>query len=127
MLRKKILIITLITIVIAATGILVPTLMLSGSNDSPAVTRLYADSLEGPWTNTASATTRYIEEITVIDSQTTIVIQEADFMWEAPTGTFVFVGQKGAKGDTGPQGDPGASVYYANGFLALTGGPGIEN
>ena len=115
MLRKKILIIILITVVVATAGILVPTLMLSGSNDSPAVTRMYADSLEGPWSSTSTSTTRYVEEITVINGQTTIVIQEADFLWEAPTGTLVFVGQKGEKGDTGPQGDPGASWHFPDG------------
>jgi hypothetical protein len=60
---------------------------------------------------TSSSTTRYVEEITVVDGQTTIVIQEADFMWEAPEGTLVFVGKKGAKGDTGPQGPQGVCPY----------------
>ncbi len=122
MLRKKILIIILITVVVATAGILVPTLMLSGSNDSPAVTRMYADSLEGPWSSTSTSTTRYVEEITVINGQTTIVIQEADFLWEAPTGTLVFVGQKGEKGDTGPQGEKGGDCTYQmdNGYPDTT-------
>jgi hypothetical protein len=107
MLRKKMLIIIIILIVAVTAGILIPVLMLSGSNDSPAVTRMYADSLEGPWSLTSSSATRYVEEITIINGQTTIVIQEANFLWEAPAGTFVFVGQKGEKGDTGPAGPQG--------------------
>ena len=105
MLRKKLLIAILVSVVVITTGVLVPTVMLSGDSHSMSVTRMYSDSLEGPWSMTSSFSTRYVEEITVVDGQTTIVIQEADFMWEAPEGTLVFVGKKGAKGDTGPQ-DP---------------------
>ena len=114
MLRKKLLIAILVSMLVITTGVLVPTVMISGENNSISVTRMYADSLEGPWSNTSSSTTRYIQEITVVDGQTTIVIQEADFMWEAPEGTFVFVGQKGEKGDTGPQGPQGECPYLNN-------------
>jgi hypothetical protein len=114
MLRKKLLIAILVSVVVITTGVLVPTVMLSGDSHSMSVTRMYADSLEGPWSMTSSSTTRYVEEITVVDGQTTIVIQEADFMWEAPEGTLVFVGKKGAKGDTGPQGPKGADCTYPN-------------
>ena len=107
MLKKKILIFILISIVAVTTGILVPVFLLSGSSGTATVTRMYADSLEGPWSVTSSSTTRWIEEITVVDGQTTIVVQEADFLWEAPEGTFVFVGQKGEKGDQGPEGPEG--------------------
>jgi hypothetical protein len=117
MLRKKMLIIILISIVVITAGILIPALMLSGSNDSPSVTRMYADSLEGPWNLTSSSTTRYMEEITIINGQTTIVIQEADFLWEAPAGTLVFVGQKGEKGDTGPEGPQGLRGPQGSTFL----------
>jgi hypothetical protein len=106
-LRKKVLIFILISIVVVTTGVLVPVFLLSGSNGSATVTRMYADSLEGPWTTTSSSTTRWIEEITVVNGQQTIVIQEVDFIWEAPEGTFVFVGKKGDKGDQGPQGPKG--------------------
>jgi len=36
-------------------------------------------------------------------------------MWEAPEGTFIFVGQKGEKGDTGPQGPKGVYHYVIPG------------
>jgi len=104
---KKLLITIIISSVILITGVLVPGIIIGTNNDSPAVTRLYANDLAGPWSATSSATTRWVEEITVVNGQTTIVIQEVNFMWEAPTGTFVFIGQKGEKGNTGPQGPQG--------------------
>ena len=109
MISKKLLVIIIISAVVLITGIAVPGVLVGTSSDSPAVTRLYADSLEGPWSSSSSSTTRYVEEITVVNGQTTIVIQEADFMWEAPSGTLVFTGQKGEKGDTGPQGEKGTA------------------
>ena len=114
MLRKKLLITILISVVAITTAVLVPTVMLSGESDSMSVTRMYSDSLEGPWSMTSSSSTRYVQEITVVDGQKTIVIQEVDFIWEAPEGTFVFVGQKGEKGDTGPQGPQGECPFPDN-------------
>ena len=104
---KKLLITIVITIAVLITGIAVPSVLIGTNNDSPSVTRLYADSLDGPWNSTSSATTRWVEDITVVNGQKTIVIQEVNFMQEAPTGTLVFVGQKGEKGNTGPQGPEG--------------------
>jgi len=63
--------------------------------------------MEGPWSFISSPTTRYIQEVTVSNGQTTIVINEVDFLWEAPSGTLVFTGHKGEKGDTGEQGPQG--------------------
>ena len=109
MISKKLLIILVISVAVLITGIVVPSILIGSDNDSPSVTRLYADSLEGPWSTESSATTRWVEEITVVNGQKTIIIQEVNFMWEAPAGTLVFVGQKGEKGDTGPQGPAGES------------------
>ena len=102
MVRKKIAIAIILATIVCLIGILVPSLLIAANNDSPSVTRFYADDLAGPWSNTASASTRWVQKNTVVNGQTIIVIQEVNFMWEAPTGTFVFFG--GIKGDTGPKG-----------------------
>ena len=80
MVNKKLSIAIILSTIVLLLSVMIPTMLYASDGDSPTVTRLYSDSLEGPWTNTASATTRYIEEITVIDGLATIVIQEADFM-----------------------------------------------
>jgi hypothetical protein len=113
MIRKKIAIAAILATVICVTGILVPTMLIAANSDSPSVTRLYASELAGPWGSSVSATTRWVQESTTVNGQTIIVIQEVNFMWEAPTGTFVFTGQKGEKGNTGPQGPTGPTgVVY---------------
>jgi hypothetical protein len=74
------------------------------------VTRMYGDTVEGPWSNTSSETTKFVLEVTSIDSQTTVIINEVQFLWESPEGTLVFKGMKGVqgdKGDTGPRGPRG--------------------
>jgi uncharacterized membrane protein len=58
MISKKLTIAVIISTVVLITGILVPGLLVATDNDSPSVTRLYADSLEGPWSTTSSPTTR---------------------------------------------------------------------
>ena len=111
---KKLLIAIIISAVVLISSIIVPSILMGTSNDSPSVTRVYADDLEGPWSSTTSASTRWVQEVTVVNGQTTIVIQEVNFMWEAPTGTLVFVGQKGEKGNTGPQGPAGEDYNPSN-------------
>ena len=106
MVRKKIAIAIILATIVCLIGILVPSLLIAANNDSPSVTRFYADDLAGPWSATSSPTTRWVEKITVVNGQTTIVINEAGFMWEAPAGTFVFFG--GIKGNTGLQGPQGS-------------------
>ena len=105
MVRKNIAIAIILATIVCLIGILVPSLLIAANSDSPSVTRLYADDLAGPWSATSSHTTRWVEKITVVNGQTTIVIQEVGFMWEAPTGTLVFFG--GIRGNTGPQGPQG--------------------
>jgi len=82
-----------------------------GSQDgSMYVTRMYGDTIEGPWTNTSSETSKYVLEISTSDGQTTIVINEITFLWESPEDTLVFIGKKGSQGEmgvTGPQGPTG--------------------
>ena len=104
---KKLLIAIIISTVVLISSIIVPSILIGASNDSPSVTRLYANDLAGPWSSTASASTRWVQEGTVVNGQATIVIQEVNFMWEAPTGTLVFTGQKGETGNTGPEGPQG--------------------
>ena len=97
------------TVFIVATILLVPGIIGSQSS-SMYVSRMYGDTVEGPWSDTSSETTKYVIEITSVNSQTTIIIQEAQFLWEIPEGTLVFKGMKGdtgEKGDTGPQGSAG--------------------
>lgn len=108
MVRKKIAIAIILVTIICLVGVLVPSLLIAANSDSPSVTRLYADDLAGPWGATSSPTTRWVEKITVVNGQTTIVINEVGFMWEAPTGTLVFFGgTKGENGLQGPQGPQG--------------------
>ena len=91
MVRKKIAIAIILATIVCLIGILVPSLLIAANNDSPSVTRFYADDLAGPWSNTTSASTRWVQKNTVVNGQTIIVIQEVNFMWEAPAGTFVFL------------------------------------
>ena len=112
MVRKKIAIAIILATIVCLIGILVPSLLIAANNDSPSVTRFYADDLAGPWSNTASASTRWVQKNTVVNGQTIIVIQEVNFMWEAPTGTFVFFGvTKGETGLQGPQITQGEERY----------------
>jgi hypothetical protein len=114
--KKKLLIAALIVIAVLLTCILTPALI-GASNDQPAVTRLYSESLEGPWSNTSSHTTRWVQDISVVNGQTTVVINEVHFIWEAPTGTLVFTGEQGQKGDTGPEGPQGPRGPQGPGYI----------
>jgi hypothetical protein len=105
--RKKLLIAIIVSTVVLISSIVIPSILMGANSDSPSVTRLYASELAGPWSSSVSATTRWVQESTTVNGQTIIVIQEVNFMWEAPTGTFVFTGQKGETGNTGPQGPTG--------------------
>ena len=105
MVRKKIAIAIILATIVCLIGILVPSLLIAANSDSPSVTRFYADDLAGPWNATSSPTTRWVEKITVVNGQTTIVINETGFMREAPADTLVFFG--GTKGGTGLQGPQG--------------------
>ena len=105
--KKKLkIIISIAAVVIMATILMVPGTIGSQSS-SMYVTRMYGDTMEGPWSNTSSETTKYVLEITSTDSQTTIIIEEVLFMWESPEDTLVFKGMKGGKGDRGSQGPQG--------------------
>ena len=108
--KKKLkIILPIITVVIVATILLIPG-TIGSQGGSIYVTRMYGDAIEGPWNNTSSETTKYVLEVTSTNPQTTIIIQEVQFLWESPEGTLVFKGMKGEqgeKGDTGPQGPQG--------------------
>ena len=112
MIRKKIAIAIILATVICVTGILVPTMLIAANNDSPTITRLYADSLAGPWSNAASITTKWVQKCTMVNGQSIIVIQEVSFMREESTGALVFFG--GAKGNVGPQGPQGPEGINRN-------------
>ncbi len=105
MIRKKLAIAIILATIICCTGILVPSMLVAANSDSPTITRLYADSLAGPWSSSASISTRWVQKGTMVNGQTIIVIQEVSFMREESTGALVFFG--GAKGDTGLQGPQG--------------------
>ncbi len=108
MVSKKLSFVIIISTTVLLLSILIPSILYASDGDSPTVTRLYADSLEGPWSITSSPTTRWVEKITVVDGQKTIYINEVGFLWEAPEGTLVFfTGIKGETGDQGPQGPHG--------------------
>jgi hypothetical protein len=102
MVSKKMAIVASIATTILLLSILIPSLLYATNNDSPSVTRLYADSLEGPWSNTSNENTRWVQKITVVDGQMTIHIQEVSFIWEAPEDTLLFYAHR--KGETGPEG-----------------------
>ena len=72
MVSKKTSIAAIISTVILLLSILIPGAIFATENDSPTVTRLYADDLEGPFSNTSSETTRWVQKITVVDGQKTI-------------------------------------------------------
>jgi hypothetical protein len=113
MIRKKIAIAIILATVICVTGILVPTMLIAANSDSPTVTRLYADNLAGPWSSSASITTRWVQKGTVVNGQNIIVIQEVSFMRKEATGTLVFFGGiKGNAGLQGPQGAAGIDYEY---------------
>jgi hypothetical protein len=111
-----------VAIVVGAIILLIPG-TIGSQDDSMYVTRMYGDTMEGPWSNTSSETTKYVLEITSFDGQTTVVIQEVYFLWESPENTLVFKGmkgekgEKGEKGDTGPQGPQGVCPVGANGLF----------
>lgn len=105
--RKKLLIAIIILTVVVISSIIVPSILMGANSDSPSITRLYASELAGPWSSSVSASTRWVQESTTVNGQTIIVIQEVNFVWEAPVGTFVFTGQKGETGNTGPAGPAG--------------------
>ena len=117
--KKKLKIIFSITIV----GIMAIILMIPGTigsqDGSMYVTRMYGDTIEGPWTNISSETSKYILEISTFGGQTTIVINEITFLWESPEDTFVFKGKKGKQGETGPQGPQGPAGTYLNGEVRV--------
>jgi predicted KAP-like P-loop ATPase len=108
MVSKKASIAIIISTVILLLSIIIPGVIFATENDSPTVTRLYADDLEGPWSSTSTQSTRWVQKITVVDGQKTIYIHEVDFLWQSPQDTLVFfAGSKGETGDTGPQGPAG--------------------
>ena len=107
--KRLTIIVSVATVFIVASILLVPGVIGSQSS-SMYVSRMYGDTVEGPWSDTSAETTKYVLETTSIDSQTTIIIQEVTFLWESPEDTLVFKGMKGntgEKGDTGPQGAAG--------------------
>ena len=102
--KKKLKIILSIAAVVVMAAILMLPGTIGSQSSSMYVTRMYGDTMDGPWSDTSLETTKYVLETTSTDSQTTIVIEEVIFMWESPEGTLVFKGMKGGKGDPGPQG-----------------------
>jgi hypothetical protein len=120
--KKRLKIILPIVIVVIVTTILLIPGVIESQSDSMYVTRMYGDTIEGPWSNTSSETTKFVLEITSFNGQTTIVIQEVQFLWESPEDTLVFKGmkgekgEKGGKGDTGPQGPEGVCTIIIDGI-----------
>ena len=114
MVNKKLSIAIILSTIVLLLSVMIPTMLYASDGDSPTVTRLYSDSLEGPWTNISTPETRWVQKITVVDGQMTIYIDEVEFMWEAPEGTLVFfTGIKGDTGDKGPQGPAGSGPRVA--------------
>ena len=93
--KKRLKIMLSVTAVVIMAAILMLPGTIGSQSSSMYVTRMYGDTMEGPWSDTSSETTKYVLEITSNDSQTTIIIQEAQFLWESPESTLVFkVGNK---------------------------------
>jgi hypothetical protein len=65
---------------------------------------MYSDNFTGPWLFESAKTTKYVQERTVYNGQTTIVIKEVQFLWEDPEGTLVFFDLAGGRGPQGLQG-----------------------
>ncbi len=111
--RKLIIILSTVAVVVLIIVLLIPGVLPGASDGTMSVTRMYGDTIEGPWSNTSSETTKYVLEISTSNGQTTVVINEVIFLWESPEGTLVFMGKKGSKGATGPRGlqGPAAPIY----------------
>jgi hypothetical protein len=89
--KKKIIIVTIITAIVITLGLLLLPGVVS-SADSMGIVRMYADDLDGPWSFTATSSTRWVQESSMYNGQTVIIIRAiGDFLWEAPQGTLVFV------------------------------------
>ncbi len=89
--KKKIIITTIITVIVITFGLLLLPGIVS-SADSMGIVRMYADDLNGPWSFTATSSTRWVQETSMYSGQTVVIIRAiGDFLWEAPQGTLVFV------------------------------------
>ena len=95
MTKKKLsIILSTVAVVIITTVLLIPGVIIGTDDGSMSVIRMYSEDLDGPWDNTATETTRWVQEKTSYNGQTVIVIRPiGDFLWEAPEGTLVFVPQ----------------------------------
>jgi len=82
---------TIVTVIVITLGFLLLPGVVS-SADSMGIVRMYADDLDGPWSLTAASSTRWVQETSMYDGQTVVIIRAiGDFLWEAPQGTLVFV------------------------------------
>ena len=106
--KRLIIILSAVAAVTLSVVLLIPGVLPGASDGTTSVTRMYGDTIEGPWSNTSSETTKYVLEISTSNGQTTIVINEVIFLWESPEGTLVFQGKKGSQGGRGPGGPQGA-------------------
>jgi hypothetical protein len=89
--KKKIIIFSVITAIVITMGLFfLPGV--ASSSDSSSIVRMYADDISGPWSFTATESTRWVQETSMYNGQTVIIIRAiGDFLWEAPQGTLVFV------------------------------------
>ncbi len=110
--KKLIIVLSTVTIAVLSIILLIPGVLPGASDGTVRVTRMYGDTIEGPWSNTSSETTKYVLEISTSDGQTTVVINEFTFLWESPVGTLVFHGKKGATGPRGSAGPRGPTEPY---------------
>ena len=93
--RKKLtIILSVLAVMIVATVLTIPGLIIGDSHGTMSVIRMYSEDLDGPWDNMATEDTKWVQEKTTYNGQTVIVIRSiGDFLWEAPEGTLVFMPQ----------------------------------
>ena len=78
--RKLIIILSTVAVVVLSIVLLIPGVLPGASDGTMSVTRMYGDTIEGPWSNTSSETTKYVLEISTSNGQTTIDINEFTFL-----------------------------------------------
>ena len=100
--KKFTLTISTVVIIVLTIFLLIPAALPGDSNGTTSVTRMFGETIEGPWSDTPTEDTKLVLEITTTDGITIIVIQEVEFLWEEPEGVFVFRGKKASRASRVP-------------------------
>ncbi len=70
--KRLIIILSTVTVVALSIILLIPGVLPGASDGTVSVTRMYGETIEGPWSNTSSETTKYVLEISTSNGQTTV-------------------------------------------------------